>query len=254
MAMNPRLLRPRASGFNPLSIGQLAGWWDAATATSVSLNSGEVSQWNDLSGNGRHASQSVANNQPTYSTSARNGRNAIQFNGSTDFLRGSWPVTLTQQSVFAAVSMSSTNSWGRPFTQGITQDGTATGAIVTADFAMTGHYIPLIRNSTSAAFGSYNAGSIRASTSVSYDTWGVWSSIHTGSQIQNRLDNGTASTYSTTAYNTTFHTFCIGAILGPSVNQFFAGLIGEVIVYSRAVTDAERNRIAAYLKAKWATP
>ena len=38
MAMSPRLLRPRASGFNPRSIPGLAVWLDASKASSVTLD------------------------------------------------------------------------------------------------------------------------------------------------------------------------------------------------------------------------
>lgn len=239
--------------FSPTRLANLALWLDAANSASITLNGSTVSAWADMSGNDRTLSQSVANNQPTYSTGSQNGRNTLSFNGSTNFLRGPWPLTLTAQSVFAVVSMTSTNNWGRPFTQTTTGDATATGTM-NADFAITGHYIPLLRNSNTQAFGSYNGGGLRASVNFTYSTWGVWSSIHTGSQISSRLDNGTASTYSTATFNTTFHSCMVGANMGPAVNQFLGGNIGEILVYSRAVTDAERNAISAYLKAKWATP
>jgi len=45
--MNNRLLRPRASGFNPLSISGMAGWWDASVSSSVTIATG-VSSWVDL--------------------------------------------------------------------------------------------------------------------------------------------------------------------------------------------------------------
>ena len=80
MAMNPRLLRPRASGFNPRSVSGLEGWWDAADASSVTLDSGRVSTWNDKSGNGRNAANSTSGStQPDYVTGARNGRNVVRF-------------------------------------------------------------------------------------------------------------------------------------------------------------------------------
>lgn len=82
MPMNPRLLRPMASGFNPRSIAGLYSWWDAAAANSVTLNSGNVSEWRDLSGGGRHLSQPTAGNQPAYTTAGRNGRNCLTFSGS----------------------------------------------------------------------------------------------------------------------------------------------------------------------------
>ena len=254
--MSPRLLRPRAAGgFNPKTITGIAGWWDASVSTAVSLNAGEVQQWNDLSGNGRHALQSVANNQPTYALAVRNNRNAVQFNGSTDFLRGAWPLTLTAQSVFAVVSMGSggTGGWGRPFSQTTTADATATGTM-NADFSISGHYVPLLRNGTSAAFGSYNGNAHRAPVNFTYDEWGVWSSIHSGSQISNSLNGGTASTYSAATFNTTFHTFTLGAIASGVINQLMVGFIGEVVVYSRNLSNSEASAVRSYLKAKWGTP
>jgi len=80
MPMNPRLLRPRASGFNPKSIANLEGWWDAADASTVTLDSGRVSAWADKSGKGRTMSNSTSGStQPDYITAARNGRNVIRF-------------------------------------------------------------------------------------------------------------------------------------------------------------------------------
>lgn len=80
MAMNPRLLRPRASGFNPRSVSGLEGWWDAADASSVTLDSGRVSTWADKSGKGRNATNSTSGStQPDYILAARNGRNVLRF-------------------------------------------------------------------------------------------------------------------------------------------------------------------------------
>jgi hypothetical protein len=74
MAMNPKLLRPKASGFNPKSIPGLKLWLNAANTSSMTFNGSTVSQVNDLSGNGFHATQATANNQPTYQATGLNGR------------------------------------------------------------------------------------------------------------------------------------------------------------------------------------
>lgn len=52
-------------------------WLDAADASTVTTVSGAVSQWNDKSGNNRHATQAEAGRRPGYSG------NRITFNGST---------------------------------------------------------------------------------------------------------------------------------------------------------------------------
>lgn len=88
MPMSPRLLRPRATGFNPKSLPGLKVWYDVANTGSMTFNGSTVSQINDLSGNGFHATQGTANNQPTYSATAANGRPRLLFD-TTDSLTSS---------------------------------------------------------------------------------------------------------------------------------------------------------------------
>ncbi|MDX1680431.1 MAG: Ig-like domain-containing protein [Akkermansiaceae bacterium] len=61
-------------------------WLDADDAGTITLNGSTVSQWNDKSGNNRHAGQSTATAQPTHTASGLNGRNVLTFDGTTDFL------------------------------------------------------------------------------------------------------------------------------------------------------------------------
>jgi len=86
MPMSPRLLRPRASGFNPKSIAALKVWLDASSASSLTLNGSTVSQINDLSGNGFHATQGTANNQPTYQATGFNGKPTLYFDTTDSIL------------------------------------------------------------------------------------------------------------------------------------------------------------------------
>lgn len=86
MAMSPRLLRPTTTGFTPKSIADLALWLDASQSSSVTLNSGNVSQWDDLSGNGRNFAQPTAAAQPLYATSAMNGKAVVRADGSNHWI------------------------------------------------------------------------------------------------------------------------------------------------------------------------
>lgn len=81
MAMNPKLLRPRASGFSPKSISGLSLWLDAGDASTITLNGSNVSEWRDKSGGSPNASQATAASQPSYTSAAINGRPAVDFNG-----------------------------------------------------------------------------------------------------------------------------------------------------------------------------
>lgn len=88
MAMSPRLLKPRATGFNPKSIAGLKVWLDAASLSSLTFNGSTVSQVSDLSGNGYHATQGTANNQPTYQAAGFNSKPTLSFD-TTDSLLSS---------------------------------------------------------------------------------------------------------------------------------------------------------------------
>jgi hypothetical protein len=59
--------------WSPSFLGSdLQFWVDALETSSITLNSGNVSQWNDLSGNSRHLTQSNTTLQPLYITSGAN--------------------------------------------------------------------------------------------------------------------------------------------------------------------------------------
>ena len=93
MGMSGRLLRPRATGFNPRSIAGLAAWWDFNDSATVTIDTG-ISAVLDKSGNSRTLLQATANNQPAWTPSAINGKYAADFNGTTHRLRASF--TLSQ--------------------------------------------------------------------------------------------------------------------------------------------------------------
>jgi len=78
----------RARRFDPRSVPGLKIWYDVANTASMTFNGSTVSQINDLSGNGFHATQGTANNQPTYSATAADGRPRLAFD-TTDSLASS---------------------------------------------------------------------------------------------------------------------------------------------------------------------
>ena len=85
MGMNPRLLRPRATGFNVKALSGLVYWLDASQSSTVSIGTG-VSEWRDAAGGSIKATQATGNNQPAYQTAQKNGRNAVYFDGTNDYM------------------------------------------------------------------------------------------------------------------------------------------------------------------------
>lgn len=60
-----------------------SGWYDDTSAISTI---GGSFQWNDISGNAYHVTQTTSANQPTAVTGDQNGLRVVQFNGTTDYL------------------------------------------------------------------------------------------------------------------------------------------------------------------------
>lgn len=80
-----------------------AAWFDAADASTITLNGSAVSQWTDKSGNGRNATQSTAANQPIYNRIGYNNKPTLSFDGVNDFLNltdGTVPTGNTNYSMF----------------------------------------------------------------------------------------------------------------------------------------------------------
>ena len=82
MVINPYLYASGGGVDSPDDLDNLEVWLDASDDSSVTHSSNSVSQWNDLSGNGRHFTQGTSAEQPTYN----NGSDYIEFDGSDDEL------------------------------------------------------------------------------------------------------------------------------------------------------------------------
>ncbi len=61
-------------------------YYDASVYSSLTLNGANVGQWNDLSGNSRHAAQSTDSARPQYSATGINSLPAVVFDSNTEIL------------------------------------------------------------------------------------------------------------------------------------------------------------------------
>lgn len=78
---------PGFTMWDPSELGaSLALWLDADDASTITLNGSTVSQWDDKSGNDRHASQGTAADQPAYVTNVYNSKPTVRSDGANDFL------------------------------------------------------------------------------------------------------------------------------------------------------------------------
>lgn len=212
MAMNPRLLRPVATGFDPRQIAGLVGWWDASDSSTITLNAGRVSAMANKVAGGPSQAQATALNQPLLVQSGQNGKNIVRLDDTGRWLEH----TVASDIGFYAIAMAptGTSNFGGLFSftdrYGILRQGTTENAY----FDSTSMF----------AQGSYRRNGV--ATSVYGTTWAVFTQ---GGTVLSRA-----------------------AILRADVGgRRSTGDVGEFLVYNRNLSDSERQRVERYLGRKW---
>jgi hypothetical protein len=245
--MNPRLLRPLATGFNPKSIAGLIGWWDAADKSTLFQNSDgttpataasdPVGYWADKSGLGRHAIQETANNRPTIGS--QNSRTSLVFDGSNDLLNaaGAGVTGAAARSLFCVWKMNRTT--GRNGIMGYST-GSGTGGwfqIVSSTAAASAGDIGFVGFSADLAPG----GSITQNMRVGVATYD-------GTQIVLRKDGAVASS-SNLSLSTLGSDVSFGGFT--RATDFAQADICEALYFNRLLSAAEISRAERYLGRKW---
>jgi hypothetical protein len=239
--MNPRLLRPTPTGFDPRRISGLVAWWDAQVASSYTIETG-VKEWRDLSGNGHTVTQSITNNQPAID--AINGKTALLFDGSNDDLSASSSVLtgVTQASAFTFI--------------GVTQQTAAEAGYIISNTTGSGGGTAIYANASPSPTTyalRYDGAFQLPSPTRSNDTPEVWATVHNNQSAVWAI-NGSAAAEVTTA--STFvapsQNMTIGNRPGGTVAAtYFAGRIGSLLIYNRALSAPERSRIERWLGRRW---
>ena len=227
MAMNQKLLRPRASGFNPKQISGLALWLDSQAYNA------STGTWSDKSGNARDFSQGTVGNRPIVSAVTQNGRAILEFDGSNDqLIHSSNFLQVASCTLFAAF-----RRLGGPFGGVISSAGNADRSpCIVTDGSVA--YIRGFANasvSISPAINSFNitSGTVTDGASVIFTN---------GTQIDSDAESGTLDTSQSTTSIGTFR---------QAAANFLNGYIGEIIVYTRVLTALERRTVEGYLGKKW---
>jgi hypothetical protein len=229
----------------PSVIPNLVARYDAMDLSSITLSGSDVTQWNDLSGNARHATQTTSANRPKSGTRTINGYNALDFDGSNDYLLNNGVVA-------------SFTGEDKPFTIFMVSKSDTTASDLTAwSFGNSGSATMRFLQLGSSLFvrddadvqtqllitGSYN-------TNNQFITWRSTGLNFTGYINKTLTNTGTAYNRGTFTLNVA----TIGALRNsgsPSGTLYFNGLIGEVIYYNRELTTGEVTTVQDYLSAKW---
>ena len=238
MAMNPRLLRPRAGGgFNPKTISGLAFWIDPSDSATVTLNGSTISQITDKSGNGRTFLNATAVNQPAQTT--LNGRNAANVDSIAKWLQSDFTLTHTAQTVVIACQPNAAApSFARLYSQATASSETPTGG-----------YIPLIRNSSASPLQMVSyTNSFLGPVAFTAGTTTVFTARHSGSAFTVRA-NAVSGASQNHTLNIQFTRQRYGN--GFSGADGFRGIFGDCLMWTRALSDAELSTVERWLASKW---
>lgn len=235
--------------FNPANIPGLRAWYDASVASSVTLNGSTVSQWNDLSGNGFHLTQTTAANQPTWVSSAINSRPALQWpsaSAANNIRLINTSFTMTRPYTIFAV-FKTTLKTGQGAYQATIHDSYQN------NLALLGFNAPISGNVP--AYAIFGTQLISTATYSHPETMIITSTAQSGGSSGSIRKNGGSSTSGTVGTNT-FDGLSVGQLRGnPSpinTNFAFSGQIAELIFYgTTAVTSDGEAMIRRYLAAKW---
>jgi len=253
MAMNPKLLRPKASvaPFSPQAIAGLALWLDAADASSITLNGNGVSAWGDKSENGLSVIQPTALYQPQY-TATIGGKPALLFGGAASpaFL-GCEGGSFANETFFmvAARNNGSQEAYAALFAYRQSAN-TYLSSDADSEFVLNRGTVsddalgfdPITSTPTLYTNGvNIPAGSVDGiATENSYS-----SSPFAVADAQSLL-----TIYSGTSIAGA-KPFIIGADAYEPASRTYRATVGEILIYQNALSEAERQSVEAYLMSKW---
>jgi hypothetical protein len=228
---------PYTRAFNPLDIGGCSLWLDGGDGTSVTLSGSNVTQWNDKSGNSRHATQTTSGLRPTYTS------NFINFNGAS---------YLNMTDAFNMLS-----STGRYYTTFIVERRRAAGGgqfPLAGGGSTGGNMMAIGYNADTVWRHTYATISDLDYTVPAYgnpDPIRVWSAGYNGALRDTYLDGafGVSAAYSTGM--TDWVQPVIGYLPLAGINSYYTGEIYEILFYNSYLSTSDRQQVENYLTWKW---
>lgn len=236
----PSTVQNLQATFLPYQISGCALWLDGADISALGLSGANVIQWNDKSGNRRNATiQAGSTGNPTLVAPSLNGNQSLYFSG-TQALTGSLPLNTNTATFIGVTNFTGGNIYGRVITigNGTIYDGTDLNAA-----------LPIIREDS--AIASYRNNVRYTLTSITPGTPFLAVSLYTGASNIMYLNGGTGSgsAFSFTLNTGSYTVACDNSNAG--YMGYMTGNIGELLVYSNALTTSQRQQVEGYLAWKW---
>lgn len=234
--------------FSPASLPGNIIWYDMQDATKYTLVSNKISALTDKSVAGNNATQSDATHRFTYNATGINGHPAMDYNSVASAVFMTNPISSLPGTYCAVMQQSS--------------DGVFFGTTVNQN-----GYLPYV---SSAVFQfSVPASGLATYTTLPHATgvtdnvayilcMDIISGANAPVLYVNNVQVTTSGTGSFSAAGLGSYSVIGASYDGTvSVNQysyFLTGFLGEVDGYTPSLSNADRNSLYTYLKAKWGTP
>ena len=250
-------------GFDPRIVPGCVLWLDGADSRTLSFSSGSnISSWADKSGNANNANIVTAT-PPTYSSVT----NSVVFAAASAMgLRGNMSSSVTNASVFIVASYTSNAvSPALPRLFGLGSNNSTENFLI-GQFNLINQpmsiVVSYVGNLSGNAFGDAN---YQTGGNITYATRFLYTNISTysGSTFTNfTLVNGAAGTFANKTGTQASGGFYLGSAnryaIGNSIfstptanGDSYNGNVFEILVYSNAITDAQRQAVEGYLAWKW---
>jgi len=218
----------------------LFAWYDSSDASTITLSGSNITQWNDRSGNAKHATQSTASFQPTIVSSGLNGKNTILFDGTNDMFNIANTTTLANNfAIFAVVKSNFLNSITGSSIIG-SDDGGFSWYIQKNNYRLN---VDKTAQASMLADGNILATS---ENNLWRQTSLVWSGTSSGSL---RWNKSGAGSFNRGGFAPTAPIKTIGAYMPGDTGYLAKGEFAEILIYNSSSVDVAT--VEAYFTAKW---
>ena len=260
MPLNFGIVASSALGIPDSPVAGYTLWLDATDAATITSSGGDVSQWNDKSGNARNFTQSSATAKPKTGTRTINSKNTIDFDGTNDFM-----ACASSTSFFNYLH---NNTGGTVFIVGIVDDNADTKMLLCNNGATTtetGFCLFVTDTERDRIFVTKSTGGTTVVNDLNRITYTGGSSFYTTTKIDS--GNGTAAerykislnggafaggntqTAAASASNATSNLHM--GINSDASTGAYDGCIGEIIFYSGILSAGDIAINQTYLANKW---
>lgn len=229
--------------WTPSNESSIQNWYSASNTLDMTVASGKISTWNDISGRNRNFTQSNASFQPSYCNAILNNKPSIFYNGTNGIIMTASGVDTSNFTLACVMKQQAKTSIQNALTTG----GSSLAAGNINVFASS--------NVSKIRFGLYGSNVIDETT-ISYDTPYLLLYTFSNTQSSNYTFTSRFNGSQTASYNLSlsninkFNIIELGNWSGDTTRTF-TGSFSELIIWNNALTSSSTELLEGFLACKW---